>query len=390
MISSISFLNRVCVLLFASFLCLSGCTSTKEEVRREAHTRGVEFPIAIFPIENLSGTMAPLREIERSLTNRLNTKGIHVLEEEALEKFMARNRVRYTGGIDQPMAQALRKETGVEGVLITSLELYSDSNPPKIALTSRLVSTGDDAVILWVEGVGFAGDDSPGILGLGLIEDPRALLEKALEMLAGSLGEYLDKKTERKDLKHLEKKFRPKASYRSDILDTDRKYTVAILPFVNRSARKNAGEVMLLHFVRSMKKLEDLDVIEPGVVRQQLLALRMIIEEGPSLANADALFAILNADLILTGKIMDYQDYQGTYGSARVDFSAQLIERKSRRVVFSSVSHNEGDDGVILFDWGRVNTAHAMASQMTQLIGKMILEDSKRVQGSKRSSGQAK
>jgi hypothetical protein len=115
----------------------------------------------------------------------------------------------------------------------------------------------------------------------------------------------------------------------------------------------------------------------------------MIIEEGPSLANADALFAILNADLILTGKIMDYQDYQGTYGSARVDFSAQLIERKSRRVVFSSVSHNEGNDGVILFDWGRVNTAHAMASQMTQLIGKMILEGSKRVQGSKGSSGQA-
>jgi hypothetical protein len=390
MISSISFLNRVCVLLFASFLCLSGCTSTKEGVRREAHTRGVEFPIAIFPIENLSGTMAPLKEIKRSLMNRLNAKGFHVLEEEALEKFMARNRVRYTGGIDQPTAEALRKEKGMEGVLITALEFYSDANPPKIALTSRLVSTGDNPVILWIDGVGLAGDDSPGILGLGLIEDPQALLEKALETLARSLGEYLDKKTEGEDLKDVKRKFRPKASYRSNLLDADRKYTVAILPFINKSARKNAGEVMVLHFVRSLKKLEDIDVIEPGLVRRELLALRMIIEEGPSLANADALFAILNADLILTGKVMDYQDYQGTYGSSRVDFSAQLIERKSRRVVLSSVSHNEGDDGVILFDWGRVNTAHAMASQMAQFVGKMILEDGKRVQGGRGSSGHAK
>jgi TolB-like protein len=390
MISSTSFLHKLSVLLFASFLCLSGCAVTKEEVRRGAHPHGAEFHIAVFPIENLSGTMAPLKEIKRSLINRLEAKGFHVLEEEILEKFMARNRVRYTGAIDQPTAQALGKETGVEGVLITSVELYSDTNPPKIALTARLVSTGDSPVILWIDGVGSAGDDSPGILGLGLIEDPQALLKKGLEKLVGSLGRYLDKKTEQGDVQHVKRKFRPKLAYRSDILAPNRKYTVAILPFINKSTRKNAGEIMVLHFARNLKKLEHFDVIEPGVVRRQLLALRMIIEEGPSLANADALFATLNADLILAGNVMDYQDYQGTYGSAKVDFSAQLIERKSRTVVLSSVSHNEGDDGVILFDWGRVNTAHAMASQMTQFVGKMILEDGAKVQGGRGSRDPSK
>jgi hypothetical protein len=390
MISSTSFLHKVCVLLFAGFLCLSGCTGTKEEVRRGAPPHGVEFHIAVFPIENLSGTMAPLKEIRRSLINKLEAKGFHVLEEAILERFMARHRVRYIGGIDQSMAQALRTETGVEGVLITSVELYSDANPPKIALTARLVSTGDAPVILWMDGVGFAGDDSPGILGLGLVEDPQALLKKGLEKLVGSLGEHLDKRTERGDVQHVKRKFRPKLSYRSDILAPDRKYTVAILPFINESTRKTAGEIMVLHFARNLSKLEHFDVIEPGVIRRQLLALRMIIEGGPSLADADALFAILNADLILAGKVIDYQDYQGTHGSAKVDFSAQLIERKSRAVVLSSVSHNEGGDGVILFDWGRVNTAHAMASQMTQFVGKMILESAKRAQGGKGSKGPTK
>ena len=98
---------------------------------------------------------------------------------------MAKYRVRYVGGIERVVAEALKKETGTEGVLITSLELYSDMNPPKMAMVSRLVSTGDKPVILWIDGVGLAGDDSPGILELGLIKDPKVLMEKALQITRG-------------------------------------------------------------------------------------------------------------------------------------------------------------------------------------------------------------
>jgi len=54
-------------------------------------------------------------------------------------------------------------------VLITSLELYSDANPPRFLLISRLVSTGENPSILWMDGVGLAGDDSRGLFDLGLI-----------------------------------------------------------------------------------------------------------------------------------------------------------------------------------------------------------------------------
>jgi hypothetical protein len=114
------------------------------------------------------------------------------------------------------------------------------------------------------------------------------------------------------------------------------------------------------------------------------------MEDGVSLANADAIFSTLNLDLILSGKVIDYQDYQGVWGKPKVDFFTLSIERKSREIVWYSSSYNEGDDGVFFFDRGRVNTAYVMASQMTQWIGKRILKDGRRAREVKGSDLEAK
>ena len=46
----------------------------------------------------------------------------------------------------------------------------------------------------------------------------------------------------------------------------------------------------------------------------------MITQEGVSLTDADAIFSTLDADL-MSGKVNEYQDYQGTFGNPKVDFS---------------------------------------------------------------------
>ena len=361
--------------LIVTFLILPVFVSAEEIGKKESLERVRKFNIAIFPVENLSATRAPLKEIKQGFVERLTKQGFHILEEEALEKFMARHRIRYVGGLDREIAKAFKEEAGVEGVLITSLELYNKMIPPKIALTSRLVSTGDHPSILWIDGIGMAGDDSPGILGLGLIEDPEALLEKAMKSMTDSLIRYMMTRTDKGDGRGAKKKFQPKIAYRSPILDPERKYVVAVLPFFNRSERKYAGEILVLHFIRQLKRFNHFNVIEPGILKQELLDMRVIMEDGVSLANADAILTILNADLILSGKVIDYQDYQGIWGKPKVDFSTVLIERKSREVVWGSNSYNTGDDGVFFFDRGRVNTAYVMASQMVQWIGGKILEN---------------
>ncbi|MGA2468881.1 MAG: hypothetical protein ABSH06_31660 [Thermodesulfobacteriota bacterium] len=371
MISLTSFLNKMTIVFFAGLLFLIGCATGKETTKENLPGIGERFLIAVLPMENLSGTAAPLREIRGAIIEGLKARGIDVLQDDTLEKFMARHRIRYTGGIDKITAKEFKDEINCQAVLITSLELYNETNPPKIALTLRLVSTGDNPVILWIDDVGLAGDDSPGLLDLGLIEDLKTLQKKALNRLLDSLRQSLSGGKESKGLE-VKRKFRPKISFRSPVMEGKRKYTVAVVPFFNRSERKYGAEIISLHFVKHLKEFGQFDVIEPGIVRQQLLSLRIIMDQGVSLADAGAIFAMLNVDLVVTGQVLDYQDYQGSFGKPKVDFTAEVIERKSREVVWSSTSYNTGDDDVFFFDWGRVNTASAMASQMVRSIGQMM------------------
>lgn len=330
--------------------------------------------IAVLPLENLSGSPAPLRELRKLLLDRLRQKGIGVVEEEDLERFMARHRLRYVGGINQDQALAFSRELGARGVLISSLELYVDEGTPKIAMTSRLTGTDEGTpAILWMESVAMTGDDSPGLLDLGIIKKIEPLREKVLDRLAGSLSGYLaGRKTEKSTSP---RRFRPKALYRSPLLGTDASFAIAVLPFVNQGERRNAGELMTLHFLRELHKRGNFQVIEPGVLREEMLRHRVLLPQGASMDTAELLFAKLKADLLLTGKVIEYQDFRGSEGVPTVWFSVQMIERQSREVVWASQSSNKGDEGVFFFDLGRIRTAHGLAVHMAGKVVDLLRSD---------------
>jgi TolB-like protein len=353
----------------ALIVSLAACANKKETIKKTDQIAVANFPIVVYPVENLSGVKAPIQEIRKLFIEKLKQAGFEVLGEEALERFMVRNRIRYTGGLDGLTAKAFKEQIGVQGVVIISVELWNEDLPPKVALISRLVSTGDQATIQWIDGIGMAGDDSPGLLSLGLVEDPRVLMNRAVRSLVESLVGW-------KDSKHLwraKKRYQPKIAFRSPLLEIDKKLTVAVVPFFDISERKYAGEIMVLHFVKQLTEFENFEVLEPGLVRQELLNLRIIMEDSISLAQTDVLFGILNVDLIAAGKVMDYQDYKSAWGKAKVDFSSQLIERQSRQVVWSSRSYNDGEEAVYFFDWGKVNTAHVLTNRMVRSIGEMVV-----------------
>jgi TolB-like protein len=150
--------------------------------------------------------------------------------------------------------------------------------------------------------------------------------------------------------------------------------TIAVVPFFNESGKKYAGDIMMLQFVKELKKLGTFAVIEPGVVRQQFLNMRVVMSEGISSADIDLITSNVDADLILTGKVTDYQDFEAAWGKPKVDFSVMLIAKTSKRIVWSSKSNNTGNDGVTLFDWGTVNTANAMVSEMAMIVRTMMVE----------------
>lgn len=346
------------------FVFVTAC-SAHMQVAPSATPPGGEMPrVAVLPMVNMSGRPAPLTEIRQALIGRLIAQGAVVLDEGELERFMARHRVRYVGGIDTVTAQALMKETGMDSVLITVLEQYADARPPAIAVTSRLVATGDTPIIFWMETVGLSGDDSPGLLGMGLIDDISRLQEKALDRLFGSFARFLENRTG-KGIGRGDRKYDPKTVYSSPFMRPGRKYAVAVAPFLNRSERNDADDLLALHFISQLTKAGTFDVLDPGAVREQLLFFRFIMQEGLSMRQADLLHNSLRADFILTGKVMEYEDGGG---NPKVEFSVLVFERKRKKVVWESWSYNQGDDGVRFFDWGRVITAAPLATKMAQAV----------------------
>lgn len=330
--------------------------------------------IAFFPLENISGVKAPLADISSKYRDLLKNEGFRLLSEERLENFMYRHRVRYTGGIGSELAHALRDEEGVEAVFITSLESFDEAIPPKLALTSRLVLCRDVPEIVWIEGVGLTGEDTPGLLGLKRIEKYGALQEKALGMMLTSIQKYLA--GERSSFAAKLEKIMPRDYYLATEFVAADHYKIAVVPFLNRYARRNAGFVVPLHFVTLLNSYENLEVIEPGLVREQLLKYRLIMQAGPSLAVADVLASdsSLSADLILSGYVFDYQDQLGT---PKIDFSTRLFSGPKRKIVWWSRSSAAGDDGVYFFDVGRYRSTHVMLQEMVQAIGGLLFPQRK-------------
>lgn len=364
--SSIRF-GFVMLAVLIGLLVGTGPTCAANDKTSGDHSGQTGLKIAVFPIFNLSATPAPLKYIRRRLIDILKADGEILIDDQRLENAFAKHRIRHVGGIDPPAALAIQQETGADAAFITSLEHYSEVQPPKIALTARLVSTGRPIRIQWMDGTGLAGDDSPGLLDLGLVENPDTLLEMAIQQIMASFAEFRSSGRSRVDATTAQGKHRPKVVFRSPVLDPALSYAVAVMPFFNLSERKFAGDIMALHFVQQLRANANWRVIEPGVVRQALLKARAIMADGISLADAGSIARLLGVDLILSGKVMDYQDFQGAAAKPKVDFSAEMFEKQSREVVWAALSYNRGDDGVFFFDWGRINTAYAMAAQMVQL-----------------------
>jgi hypothetical protein len=360
-----NFFKRGWALAVACVIFCTACSTYKQPVPQGTIVPDKNFRIAVLPLANMSGKVAPLKEIRLALIQGVLRAGGRVLEDDGLERFMARHRVRYTGGIDTATAQALKDEAGIDAVLITSLERYEDSSPPAIALTSRVVSTENmPPRILWMESSSLAGNDSPGVLGLGLITDMGRLQKKAIKGITGSLAQFLAGKAAGGKGREAWR-FHPKLAYYSRFMVPGRKYRIAVAPFFNISQMSEAAEIMALHFTRQLVQAGAFDIIDPGVVREKLLKSRVIMREGVSASDEDVLFNTMDADLILTGKVYNYADMESGPG---VEFHVMVFERKSKKAVWASWSSNWGGDGVFFFDRGWVNTAGTLASRMAKAV----------------------
>ena len=327
--------------------------------------------LVTFPLVDLAGGSAERATLDALVAQRAREAGFDVVPAENVLAFLRRERLRYTGGVTAATLEALRSELDADAVLVASVDLFESEPPPRVALNARILAA-EDGRIVWAAEVALSGDDRPGVLRLGEIQSIEELSDLALSRLLGPLAQgelarasgiraapgVWGQPAERKGQ-------RPKKVYRASELDQPSARTprVAVLPFENRSARPDAGEAVAGLFATRLAGRAGLDLIEPGEVREALLRGRVIQDQGLSLAQGDALRELLDVDLVVTGRVLDYADFIGA-PVPRVAFSVWVIDVRRRVVVWSAYSANRGDDGVVFFDVGRVRSARALASGM--------------------------
>jgi TolB-like protein len=318
--------------------------------------------LAVFPVQNASGGSAPIRGLTEALDAALDATGLQIVPRQDLDAVLARNRIRFTGGVDRRMAKVLREELGVGAVLVPTLEQYSAENPPKVAIAVRLVKNDERPVVLWADAFARAGNDSPGLLGVGLVTSPAELQRTVIADVARSVERHIAKQA-MGELCGSAGRFTPRRSFRAPVLDDVGRRSIAVLPFRNASPRRGAGEVVLNQFVAQLARSGAFEVLDPGVVREELLGHRIVLEQGVSVDQAIAMLDLLKADLVLSGFVQVYEAPSGPQ-TPKIEFTAFVLDRRTAELVWSSASHGDGDDGVFFFGAGRVYTASELSCRM--------------------------
>jgi TolB-like protein len=315
--------------------------------------------VLVLPVENLSATPVPLVELLGPIDRTVALAGAEVIGGAQVDEYLARYRIRYTGGVDRVAARAAKADLGADAILVTSVELYT-TIPPRFGISMRLVSAGDDPTILWADGVSRAGDESPGWFRLGLILDLDRLQNEVLGALGTSLENFLAGKGPSATRCPQAGWFRPRIAYRARP-DEREVSSMAVLPFVNYSIRRGAGELVALEFARQFAAADGYRVVEPGVVREELLRRRIVMEDGVSVDQARTVLNALDSDLVVAGYVFAYEDTTGVPGS---NFTVLIIDRKTGRIVWESTSYNQGTDSETVFGLGKVGTAPSLTCRM--------------------------
>ena len=328
--------------------------------------------LLVLPPVSLAGGPVPLKAVRAAVEGALRARGLPLVPDGEAEAFFATHRVRYTGGVEREEASAALHELGATAVVVTTVVDYQTGEVPRLTLVQRAVQTGDEPRLLWIDGTSRAGDDSPGLLDLGLVTDVRALQAEGLVALAASLDASLSGSAPLAGACPLERRVAPELSFRSSALVAGKRLSMAVLPFVNHTDRRGAGEAAALSFARQLATLDGLEVVEPGLVREDLLSFRLVTEGGVTLDRARLIQELVNADLLLTGTVHTFVEGSGT-SAPRVEVTIEVSDRRDSELVWRSDSEGRGDRGVFFFEVGRVATAADVTCRLAQAVAARFL-----------------
>lgn len=318
---------------------MQGVESTQKKIKAE---------IALFPLENFTDDRKAVEYVMPLLREKLEEKGISVLDEDSLDKFLIKERVRSTGYISKELATKVGEEFNVKAIFVGNINSFYGGNNPGVGFSARLVNASDGSII-WADHASATGEDFVGILGLGHIGTIEKLTNRVLN--------------------HLLDSFTIMPRYKAKELT----YTVAVMPFQNESRVKKAGIIAMNMFIEELFKSAKFEPLEYGEVRRLVVKFRVRSKGELDFKNTGAIEDYAGVDGILVGTVEYYSEGQSSAPPEAI-ISARLIDARKNRILWYDGYQYKGDDGISIFDWGRMRSAEKVAYEV---VSKLVKEMSR-------------
>ncbi|OGW55246.1 MAG: hypothetical protein A2Y81_13030 [Nitrospirae bacterium RBG_13_43_8] len=336
--------NRLSLIVFCFML---SALSFVPLAALEAAQPSQKTRIALFPFENLTDDKTAFIQIMPVVKDRLEAEGFELVDEDSLNKFLLKERVRSTGYISRDIAQKMERELNVRAVLIGSITSYYPLKNPQVGILARLIDSAS-GVILWANQASATGEDFTTILGLGTIKSMDKLIPVVVDRLLDSFSVASPQKE--KELTH----------------------RIAVMPFQNKSRHQDAGTIVTYMFLGDLLKQEGFEPLEYGEIRRLIVDLRVRSKGELDYRNIKSFSEALDADGILVGTVELYSDGRDTSSPPEVAISARLINARKDKILWSDSVQVKGDQGIIALDWGRIRAVDSVAYKaVTKLIERM-------------------
>ncbi len=307
----------------------------------------VKGKIALLPFENFTDNMNVLAQIMPMVKERLEKKGFEVVQEEMLNEFLCKKRVRSTGYISKELALGIGEKFVIKSILAGSVISFSTEGIPKIGLSARLIEASR-GLIIWADYVSITGEDFTKMLGLGTIKNMEKLIPEALDRLFISFSTVPIQK------------------------EIESTYKIAVMPFQNKSGFKNAGKITMYLFLVELLKNKKFEPIEYGEIRKLIVDLRIRNRGELDHNNIKALSETLDVAGILVGTVEKYHNGRETAAPPKVSITARLLGTRENKILWYNSRQLDGEKDIIAFDWGRIRTVDKLAYKVvSDLIEKM-------------------
>ncbi|MFH1703724.1 MAG: hypothetical protein ABIB41_09925 [Nitrospirota bacterium] len=329
--------------------CAIGVREKHDKIARipEPIQLSQKIKIAILPFENLTDNSNALTYVIPALKSQLEGKGVEIIDEDILNKFLLKERVRSTGYISKELAQKIGKELNVKAIFVGSINSFRPGENPSVGLSARLINASDGTII-WANHASATGDDFTKILGLGTVKTIDKLILLIVDRLFASFSISPP---------HKEKEFT---------------HRIAVMPFQNSSKHKDAGIIATYMFLVGLFQDKRFEPVEYGETRRLIIDLR-IKQKGEIDYNVlEGLLKSLDVDSILVGTVELYSDGLDTSTPPEVAINARLIDVRKNKILWYDGYQLNGDEKIIVFDWGKIRSVDNIAYEVVKkLIEKM-------------------